>query len=102
VYWLRSASRACGRYVTTVERVEELDEGRRLVYVVIGGNMPVRNYRAEVTLTPRSPGDTRITWAASWDNTLRGRLVERGLRNFFPAMLASLATAAAAGQEASS
>jgi len=31
VYWLRSASRAYGRHVTTVERVEEIDQGRRIV-----------------------------------------------------------------------
>ena len=99
VYWLRSASRAYGRYVTTVERVEEIDQGRRIVYTVVGGNMPVRGYRGEVTLTP-VPEGTRINWTASWDKTLGGRLVWRGLRDFFPTMVASL-TAAAASQQAS-
>ena len=99
VYWLRSASRAYGRYVTTVERVEEIDQGRRIVYTVVGGNMPVRGYRGEVTLTP-VPEGTRISWTASWDKTLGGRLVWRGLRDFFPTMVASL-TAAAASQQAS-
>jgi uncharacterized protein YndB with AHSA1/START domain len=99
VYWLRSASRAYGRYVTTVERVEEIDQGRRIVYTVVGGNMPVRGYRGEVTLTPVLEG-TRISWTASWDKTLGGRLVWRGLRDFFPTMVASL-TAAAASQQAS-
>lgn len=94
VYWLRSANRAYGRYVTTVERVEEIDQGRRVVYSVIGG-MPVRGYRAEITLTPVSEG-TRVNWAASWDKTLRGRLVWRGLRDFFPVMIADLTTAATA------
>jgi uncharacterized protein YndB with AHSA1/START domain len=98
VYWLRSASRAYGRHVTTVERVEEIDEGRRIVYAVMGG-MPVRRYRGEVTLTPLA-GGTRVSWAASWDKTLRGRLVWRGLRDFYPAMLASLTTAAATSREA--
>jgi uncharacterized protein YndB with AHSA1/START domain len=98
VYWLRSASRAYGRHVTTVERVEEIDQGRRIVYTVLGG-MPVRRYRGEVTLTP-VPGGTRISWAASWDKTLLGRLVWRGLRRFYPEMLASLT--AAADQEAGS
>lgn len=93
VYWLRSSRRAYLQYVTTVEKVVEADEGRRLVYVVIGGGMPVRNYRAEVTLTPEGEG-TRIRWAATWDTTLRGRLVQRGLRTFFPGMLADLVAAA--------
>jgi uncharacterized protein YndB with AHSA1/START domain len=92
VYWLRSSRRAYGRHVTTVERILEADEARRLVYIVIGG-MPVRNYRAEVTLTPEGDG-TRIRWAAAWDSTLLGRLVERGLRTFFPGMLADLVSAA--------
>ena len=99
MYWLRSASRAYGRYVTTVERVEEIDQGRRIVYTVVGG-MPVRGYRAEVTLTA-VPGGTRVNWAASWDKTLLGRLAWRGLRDFFPVVLASLTTAAAASREAS-
>jgi uncharacterized protein YndB with AHSA1/START domain len=98
VYWLRSASRAYGRHVTTVERVEELDEGRRIVYAVIGGTMPVRGYLGEITLTPVTEG-TRVGWSATWDKTLGGRLVWRGLREFFPAMLASLTTAA--GRDAS-
>jgi len=97
VYWLRSASRAYGRYVTTVERVEEFDQGRRIVYTVVGG-MPVRGYRGEITLTA-VPGGTRVSWAASWDKTLLGRLVWRGLRDFLPAALASLTTAAASGTE---
>jgi uncharacterized protein YndB with AHSA1/START domain len=97
VYWLRSASRVYGRYVTSVERVEELEEGRRIVYTVVGG-VPVRHYRAEITLTPAS-GGTHVSWTASWDKTLRGRLVWRGLRDFYPAMLASLTSAVAAIQE---
>jgi uncharacterized protein YndB with AHSA1/START domain len=92
VYWLRSAQRAYLRYVTTVEEILEADEGRRLVYTVIGG-MPVRNYRAEVTLTPDGEG-TRIRWAATWDATMVGRLVWRGLRTFFPGVVADLVTAA--------
>jgi Polyketide cyclase / dehydrase and lipid transport len=99
VYWLRSATRAYGRYVTTVERVEEIDQGRRIGYTVVGGTMPVRGYRGEVTLTP-VPEGTRVSWTASWDKTLGGRLVWRGLRDFFPTMMASL-TAAAASQQGS-
>lgn len=49
--------------------------------------------RAEVTLTPEADG-TRIRWAAAWDTTIGGRLAYRGLRTFFPGMLADLVTAA--------
>ncbi len=92
VYWLRSASRAYGRHVTSVERVEEIDQNCRLVYTVLGG-MPVRGYRGEVVLTPVAEG-TRISWTVSWDKTLLGRLVWRGMRDFLPGMLTSLTTAA--------
>jgi uncharacterized protein YndB with AHSA1/START domain len=89
---LRSAQRYLGRYTTSVERIVEFEEGRRLVYTVIRG-MPVRNYRGEVTLTPSAEG-TYIRWAATWDNTLLGRMAWRGLRNFYPEMIAGLVAAA--------
>jgi len=92
VRWLRSSRRAYLRYVTTVEKVLEAEPGRHLAYAVVGG-MPVRNYRAEVTLTPVA-GGTRIRWAATWDDTLAGRVVRRGLRKFYPAMIADLVAAA--------
>jgi hypothetical protein len=92
VYWLRAAQRTLGYQVTTIERVEEMDEGRRVVYAVIGG-MPVRNYRGEVVLTPVA-GGTQIAWSASWDKTAPGRLVLRGLRPFFPRVVTGLAAAA--------
>jgi uncharacterized protein YndB with AHSA1/START domain len=79
--------------VTTVERVEEVDQGRRIVYTVVGGGMPVRGYQGEVTLTP-APEGTRVSWTASWDRTLRGRLAWRGMRDFLPGMLTSLTAAA--------
>jgi hypothetical protein len=86
IRWYRS-----GR-TTTVERVTEIDSGRRMVYTVVKG-IPVRNYRAEVTLTP-SGGGTRIHWAATWDKTLVGRLVQRALRKFYPKVLSQLVIAA--------
>ena len=92
VQWLRSSRRAYLRYVTSIEKILEAEEDRRLTYTVIGG-IPVRNYQAEVTLTPVADG-TRIRWAASWDTTMQGRLVLRGLREFYPQMLAGLVAAA--------
>src|SRR5215469_13346921 len=92
VQWLRSARRSYLRYVTSIEQVLEVEEERRLVYTVIGG-IPVRNYRAEVTLTP-VPEGTRVRWAATWDTTVAGRIVHRGLRTFYPQMMANLVAAA--------
>ena len=65
---------------------------RHLAYEVVGG-MPVRNYRADVTLTPEA-GGTHITWAATFDSTVLGRLVWRQLRLFYPEIVATLAAAA--------
>ena len=58
VQWLRSSHRAYLRYATTIEKILEAEEGRRLTYTVLKG-IPVRNYRAEVTLTPTADG-TRV------------------------------------------
>jgi uncharacterized protein YndB with AHSA1/START domain len=92
---LRSAQRYMGRHTTSVERILEFEEGQRLAYTVIRG-IPVRNYRAEVTLIPADDG-TRIRWAATWDNTLLGRMAWRGLRTFYPEMMAGLVAAAERG-----
>ena len=92
VYWLRSSRRTYLRYATTVEKILETEEGRHLAYTVIGG-IPLRNYRADVTLTA-ADGGTHIRWAATWDDTLAGRIVQRGLRAFYPQMLADLVAAA--------
>ena len=92
IHWLRSARRAYLRYQTSIEKILEAEEDRRLVYTVIGG-IPVRNYRAEITLTPVADG-TRVRWAATWDTTLAGRLVQRGLRTFYPQVMADLVAAA--------
>jgi len=79
---------------TVVERVEEVDPQRRLVYRVVKG-MPVRNYRAEVTITPTAEG-ARVRWSADWDRTLAGRLVHRQLRSLYPQVVRSLISAAEA------
>ncbi len=76
----------------SVERIVEFEENRRLVYVVVRG-IPVRNYRAEIALTPTDAG-THVRWAATWDRTLLGRLVHRKLRTFYPDMMEHLIAAA--------
>ena len=104
VYWLRSSRRYGLSYPVTVEKVLDAERGRHLAYAVIGG-IPVRNYRADITLEPAA-GGTRIHWAASWDRTLAGRLVHRSLRKLYPQIVARLAAeaekeaAAGAGQSA--
>lgn len=89
---LRSAQRYMGRHTTSVERILEVEDGRRLAYTVIRG-IPVRNYRGEVTLTPAGDG-THIRWTADFDNTVLGRMAWRGLRAFYPEMMAGLVAAA--------
>jgi uncharacterized protein YndB with AHSA1/START domain len=92
VYWLQSSRRYGLRYPVSVERILDVEEGRRLAYTVVKG-IPVRNYQAEVTLAPTAAG-TRIRWAASWDLTLAGRLVHRSLRRLYPQIVVGLAAAA--------
>ena len=92
VYWLESSRRYGLRYTVSVERIVDFQEGRSLAYTVVKG-IPVRNYRADITLTPAA-GGTRIHWAASWDRTLAGRLVHRSLRVMYPQIVAGLAAAA--------
>ena len=92
VYWLRSSRRYGLRYPVSVEKILDAEQGRHLAYAVIDG-IPVRNYRADITLEP-APGGTRIRWAASWDRTLAGRLVHRSLRKVYPRIVADLAAAA--------
>ncbi len=82
-----------GRRTTSVEQILEIDEFRRIAYTVVSG-IPVKNYRAEVTLTPTSTGGTSICWAASWDKTLMGSLVRRKLLRVYPEIVAALVVAA--------
>ena len=92
IQWLRSSRRAYLRHVTTIEKILEAEEGRHLAYTVIGG-IPVRNYRADVTLTPVAEG-THVRWAATWDSTLAGRIVWRSLHKIYPEIVAGLIAAA--------
>jgi hypothetical protein len=92
VYWLRSSRRYGLRHPVSVEKILDASHGQHLAYTVIEG-IPVRNYRADITLE-RAAGGTRIRWAASWDRTLAGRLVHRALRKVYPQVVGSLAAAA--------
>ncbi len=80
------------RRTTTVERVLAAEPGKCLRYTVVGG-IPVRNYQAEVRLTPSGDG-TRIVWSASWDRTIGGLLVHRTLVRLYPEIMRRLIGAA--------
>jgi hypothetical protein len=95
VQWFRY-----GRRTTSVEEILEVEEASRVAYKVVGG-LPVRNYRAEVTLTAMPSGGTSIRWTATWDNTFLGKVVRRKLRQIYPEIVHAL-VAAADHQEASS
>ncbi|HLX51909.1 MAG TPA: SRPBCC family protein [Streptosporangiaceae bacterium] len=88
VQWFRY-----GRRTTSVEEILEADESRRLVYTVVRG-LPVRNYRAEVTLTPMSPKGTSVRWTATWDGTFMGRMVRRRLQQVYRQVMTALIAAA--------
>jgi uncharacterized protein YndB with AHSA1/START domain len=88
VQWFRY-----GRRTTSVEEIVEADESRRLVYTVARG-IPVRNYRAEVTLTPVAPRGTSVRWTATWDRTFMGWVVHRRLQQIYRQVMTALIAAA--------
>ena len=45
-------------------------------------------------LTPNVPSGTSVRWAATWDNTLMGRLVHRKLRAVYRQVMGALVAAA--------
>jgi Polyketide cyclase / dehydrase and lipid transport len=98
VYWLKSSRRTYLLCATSVEMILELNEGRSLAYTVVGG-IPVKNYRADITLTPVE-GATHIRWAATWDSTLGGRIVHRTLVVLYPELVQSLARLAEQNSQA--
>jgi hypothetical protein len=52
----------------TVERLEERDEdAKRLVYAIVSGNLPLRNYVSTMQLTPAGDGRTRLDWSSTFD-----------------------------------
>ncbi len=87
VQWFRY-----GRRTVSVEEILEVEAPRRLVYTVVEG-LPVKNYRAEVTLTPTPSDGTSIRWAATWDSTLMGKLVRRKLQKVYVEVVDALVAA---------
>jgi uncharacterized protein YndB with AHSA1/START domain len=70
-----------GRRVTR-ERLTGFDPPRRLEYELVSG-IPIRDYRAEVTLTPDGDG-TAIRWHSRFRPKIpgTGALARRGLERF--------------------
>jgi hypothetical protein len=82
------------RRAVTIEPVVEATPGRRLVYDVVSG-IPVRNHRATVELNPSGRG-TEIEWRASFDRTLRGRLMRGLVQRIYGEVVNGLVVAAEA------
>ncbi len=77
------------------EEVLTWDPSTHLAYTILSG-FPVRNYRADVTLSPDA-GGTRILWAATFDELVPGtaRLTELMLRRMIGGFASGLARYAA-------
>ena len=56
----------------SIEKVVTFDPPHRLEYALVGGNIPVRNYRGIVTLEPTPSGGTTIRWASTFRAKLPG------------------------------
>ncbi len=68
--------------VTGRDTIAELVENRRFSYTHVS-SLPIKNYRADVDLTPTADG-TEIRWVSQFDPKIpgTGRLMRRGLDGF--------------------
>jgi len=82
------------RRVRTRERVTDFEPPRRLGYDLLSG-LPIRDYHAEVTLTPKD-GGTHIRWHSTFEAKIPGTgwLVQRSLQRFVADTAERLARAA--------
>jgi uncharacterized protein YndB with AHSA1/START domain len=78
----------------SIERVVTFEPNRRLAYTLVSG-LPLRDYRAEVTLTPNAAGGTTITWESRFHPKVRGTgwLYGAALRTFIRRLVKALAAA---------
>ena len=81
--------------VTSRERVTVLERPRRFGYELLSG-LPIRDYRAEVTLTPDPGGGTQIRWHSKFAAMVPGTgwIMRRRLGRFIAETAAGLARAA--------
>jgi len=82
---------------TTRERVTAFDPPYRLQYELVSG-IPIRDYRAEITLTPDGEGTT-IRWHSQFRAKIpgTGRLARRQLERFIEETAEGLARESAPG-----
>ena len=81
--------------VTGRDTIAELADGRRFSYAH-ESNLPIKNYRADVDLSPAGDGTT-IRWVSAFDPKIPGTgwLMRRGLDGFVAKLVAGLAAHAA-------
>lgn len=84
----------------SVEKVVVFDAPNRLEYALVGGNIPVRNYRGVVALEPTPTGGTTIRWTSTFKAKLPGTtgMIVGKLRPFIADTARRLGDAAAAPQ----
>jgi uncharacterized protein YndB with AHSA1/START domain len=82
---------------TTRERVTGFEPPQRFAYELVSG-IPIRDYRAEVTLTPDGAGTT-IRWHSRFNPKIpgTGRLAQRQLQRFIERTANGLAREAESG-----
>ncbi len=82
--------------VTGRDTIAELVENRRFSYTHVS-SLPMKNYRADVDLTPTSEG-TSIRWVSAFDPKIpgTGRVMRRGLDGFVSQLVNGLAERATA------
>lgn len=82
---------------TSRERVAEIVRDRRFSYVLLSG-IPIRDYRADVDLTPTPSGGTSIRWHSSFVAKMPGTggVIRRKLHAFIGECVRGLAEHAAA------
>lgn len=82
-----------GRQVS-IERVVAYEAPRHLAYTLVEG-LPLKDYRADVTLEPMADGGTRITWESRFTGRIPGTtwFYRLALRVFITRLVRALATA---------
>jgi predicted ester cyclase/uncharacterized protein YndB with AHSA1/START domain len=80
---------------TSRERVTVLEAPHRFAYELLSG-LPIRDYRAEVTLEPRRGGGTEIRWRSSFEPQVPGTggVIRTRLEGFIARAARALATVA--------
>jgi uncharacterized protein YndB with AHSA1/START domain len=87
--------------VRSKERVATLEPPRRFAYEFLSG-LPIRDYRAEVTLDPTPDGGTSVRWHSTFRAKVPGTgwALRRGLGRFIADTVEGLARAAEGGNTA--